>query len=92
MPGALETRRRAFSFPKISSLQSFRHFLPLLPPATERYPRDMNILRPLVVLLLVFGGGGLYFGGLVIGGGGLGLILVICLIVYFTGGFRGSKG
>jgi hypothetical protein len=26
-----------------------------------------------------------------IGGGGLGLILLICLVIYFMGGFRGSK-
>jgi hypothetical protein len=39
----------------------------------------------------LFGGGGFYFGGPMIGGGGLGLILLIGLVVYFMGGFRGSK-
>ena len=48
----------------------------------------MNILLVLVVLLLLFGGGGFYFGGPVIGGGGIGLILLICLLVYIFGGFR----
>jgi hypothetical protein len=51
----------------------------------------MNILLLLVVLILLFGGGGFYFGGPVIGGSGLGLVLLICLIVYLTGGFRSSK-
>src|ERR1041385_6197701 len=48
----------------------------------------MNILLILVVLLLLFGGGGFYLGGPVFGGSALGLILVICLVVYFMGGFR----
>ncbi len=48
----------------------------------------MNILLLLVVLLLLFGGGGFYFGGPVIGGGGIGLILLICLVVFLMGGFR----
>jgi hypothetical protein len=39
----------------------------------------------------LFGGGGFYFGGPVIGGSGLGLILLICLIVFLMGGFRNSK-
>ena len=52
---------------------------------------SMNILLLLVVLLLLFGGGGFYMGGPVYGGSGFGLILVIALIVYFMGGFRGSK-
>jgi hypothetical protein len=55
------------------------------------YFNDMNILLLIVVLLLLFGGGGFYFGGPVIGGGGLGLILLICLVIYFAGGFRSSK-
>jgi len=45
----------------------------------------------MVVLLLLFGGGGFYFGGPVIGGSGLGLVLLICLIVFIMGGFRSSK-
>ena len=48
----------------------------------------MNILLLMVVLLLLFGGGGFYFGGPVIGGSGLGLVLLICLVVYLVGGFR----
>lgn len=51
----------------------------------------MNLLLLVVVLLLVFGGGGFYFGGPVIGGSGLGLILLICLVAYFMGGFRGAR-
>jgi len=52
------------------------------------YSVVMNALLLIVVLLLLFGGGGFYFGGPVIGGGGLGLILVICLVMYVMGGFR----
>ena len=51
----------------------------------------MNILLLIVVLLLLFGGGGFYFGGPVIGGSGLGLILMVCLIVWIMGGFRTRK-
>jgi len=49
---------------------------------------SMNLLIILLVLLLLFGGGGFYFGGPIIGGSGLGLILLIALIVYMTGGWR----
>ncbi len=49
----------------------------------------MNIILLLVVLLLLFGGGGFYVGGPLFGGGALGLVLVIALVVYFLGGFRG---
>jgi len=59
--------------------------------AAACYINAMNILLLVVVLLLLFGGGGFYFGGPVIGGSGLGLILLICLVIYFMGGFRGSK-
>src|ERR1017187_3570324 len=52
------------------------------------YLVGMNILLLMVVLLLLFGGGGFYFGGPVIGGSGLGLVLLICLVVYLLGGFR----
>ena len=52
------------------------------------YVTGMNILLLMLVLLLLFGGGGFYFGGPVIGGSGLGLVLVICLVVYLLGGFR----
>ena len=55
------------------------------------YLACMNTLLLIVVLLLLFGGGGFYFGGPVIGGGGLGLILLICLIVFLMGGFRTTK-
>lgn len=48
----------------------------------------MNLLLLIVVLLFVFGGGGFYFGGPVIGGSGLGLALLVCLVIYLTGGFR----
>jgi len=48
----------------------------------------MNLILLMVVLLLLFGGGGFYFGGPAIGGGGLGLILLICLIIFLMGGFR----
>ena len=51
----------------------------------------MNALLLILVLLLLFGGGGFYFGGPAIGGGTLGLILLICLGVYFMGGFRTRK-
>ena len=54
----------------------------------ECYRTSMNTLLVLLVLLLLFGGGGFYFGGPVIGCGGLGLVLVICLIIYCMGGFR----
>jgi hypothetical protein len=48
----------------------------------------INTLLLIVVLLLLFGGGGFYFGGPVIGGSGLGLILLICLVIYFMGEVR----
>jgi hypothetical protein len=61
---------------------------PIVAVAAKRYRGAMNLLLLVFVLLLLFGGGGFYFGGPVIGGGGLGLVLVICLIIYFLGGFR----
>ena len=48
----------------------------------------MNTLLLIIVLLLLFGGGGFYLGGPVYGGSGLGLVLLICLIIYLMGGFR----
>ena len=51
----------------------------------------MNLLLLIIVLLLLFGGGGFYIGGPAVGGGGLGLIILICLIIYLFGGFRGRK-
>jgi hypothetical protein len=56
--------------------------------AAACYRGGMNLLILVIIFLLLFGGGGFYFGGPVIGGGGLGLILLICLIVYFMGGWR----
>jgi hypothetical protein len=50
-----------------------------------------DILLLMVVRLRLFGGGGFCFAGLVIGGSGLGLILVICLVIYCPGGFRSTK-
>lgn len=40
-----------------------------------------------MVLLLLFGGGGFYLGGSIIGGSGLGLVLLVCLLIYLEGGF-----
>jgi hypothetical protein len=48
----------------------------------------MNLLLLVVILLLLFGGGGFYWGGPAYGGGGLGLVLLICLIIFLVGGFR----
>lgn len=51
----------------------------------------MNLVVLIIVLLLLFGGGGFYFGGPAFGGGAIGLILLICLIVFLFGGFRSRK-
>jgi hypothetical protein len=59
--------------------------------AVAGYLGGMNILLILVVLLLLFGGGGFYLGGPVIGGSALGMVLLICLVVFLAGGFRNSK-
>ena len=48
----------------------------------------MNPLVLILILVLLFGGGGFYFGGPSVGGGGIGLIFVIALIIYLSGGFR----
>jgi len=61
---------------------------PIAQVATEVYPTIMSPILLILVLLLLFGGGGLYLGGPVIGGGGFGLILLVCLVVYFMGGLR----
>src|SRR5271165_6747717 len=61
---------------------------PIESAPVECYHAAMNLLLLIIVLLLLFGGGGFYFGGPVIGGGGVGLILLICLIVFLMGGFR----
>jgi hypothetical protein len=52
---------------------------------------NMNLLVVLILLLLLCGGGGFYFGGPVYGGSGVGLVLLICLVVFLVGGFRGGK-
>ena len=51
----------------------------------------MNPLLLIIILLLVFGGGGFYMGGPAYGGSGIGLILLICLIIFLVGGFRGKR-
>jgi hypothetical protein len=51
----------------------------------------MNSLLLIIILVLLFGGGGLYIGGPAYGGSALGVILLVSLIVFLTGGFRGSK-
>jgi len=61
---------------------------PIARGAPGDYHAPMNLILLFVILLLLFGGGGFYFGGPAIGGGGLGLILLICLIVFLAGGFR----
>ena len=48
----------------------------------------MNPLLLIIILLLLFGGGGFYIGGPVYGGSGIGLILVVCLIIFCFGGLR----
>ncbi len=49
----------------------------------------VNLLLLIIVLLLLFGGGGSHVGGPAFGGGDLGLVLLIVLVVYLMGGFRG---
>ena len=61
---------------------------PIEADAAASYLAPMNPILLVLLLVLLFGGGGFYFGGPMIGGGGLGLILVICLIVYLMGGWR----
>jgi hypothetical protein len=52
------------------------------------YYTNMNMLLLVLVLLLLLGGGGFYLGGPVFGGSAVGLILLICLIIFLMGGFR----
>ena len=61
---------------------------PMVRIVAAGYLAVMNLLLVLVLFLLMFGGGGYYYGGPVYGGSGLGLVLVVCLVVYFLGGFR----
>jgi hypothetical protein len=51
----------------------------------------MNLIVLVIVLLLLFGGGGFYLGGPAFGCGGLGLVLLICLVIFFMGGFRAKN-
>jgi hypothetical protein len=57
----------------------------------EWYGENMNPLLLIIVLILLFGGGGFYFGGPAIAGGGIGLILLICLVIYLMGGLRSKN-
>jgi hypothetical protein len=59
--------------------------------AGNRYVHTMNPILLILILLLLFGGGGFYFGGPAVGGGGVGLIILICLIVYLMGGWRAKN-
>jgi hypothetical protein len=78
--------------PKPDRLLGWLEFLvgkgPIVAVAAECYFATMGLILLILVLVILFGGGGFYFGGPVIGGGGLGLVLLICLIIYFVGGFR----
>jgi hypothetical protein len=46
------------------------------------YFSTMNRVLLIVVLLLLLGGGGFYLGGPAFGGGGLGLVLLICHVMF----------
>ena len=74
-----------------NSVTAFRYLVGERPMAASEvtwYLSTMNLLLLIFVLVLLFGGGGFYFGGPAIAGGGLGLVLVVCLVILFTGGFR----
>jgi hypothetical protein len=64
---------------------------PISAIGASAYAVDMNLLVLVIVLLLLFGGGGFYIGGPAYGGGGLGLVLLICVIVWLFGGFGGGR-
>jgi hypothetical protein len=81
---------RVFGWPVISKPARRQHRAKEPVGATDYY-RLMNTLLLIVVLLLLLGGGGFYYGGPAYGGGGIGLILLICLIIYLFGGFRGRN-
>ena len=55
------------------------------------YLNVMNPLLLIIILLMLFGGGGYYAGGPVYGGGGIGLIVLVCLVIYLMGGLRTKK-
>ena len=61
---------------------------PIEGPLPVWYLPSMNLIVLVLVLLLLFGGGGFYYGGPVYGGSGIGLILLVCLVIYLFGGFR----
>jgi hypothetical protein len=72
----------------------FRHMggkHPIPDSAAPWYILPMNLVLLVIVLLLVFGGGGFYLGGPAIGGGGVGLILLVCLVIFLMGGFRAKN-
>ena len=78
----------------VSSASSFEQPVgerPISPAPAVHYAAPMNPLLLIVILLLLFGGGGFYVGGPSGGGGGLGLIILICLIVFLFGGFRSKN-
>ncbi len=82
LPGILSERVRALGTPKTWGEGPIEHVrLPW-------YRDTMNLIVLIIVLMLLFGGGGFYIGGPAFGGGGLGLVLLICLIIYLMGGFR----
>ncbi|MCE0497164.1 MAG: hypothetical protein LV481_04370 [Methylacidiphilales bacterium] len=45
----------------------------------------MNLLTFLIVVMLLLGCGGFYLGGPLVGGSGFGLILLVLLVLVFTG-------
>ena len=57
----------------------------------QHYFKSMNTLSLIAVLLLLFGGGGFFLSGPVIGGSELGVILLLCLAIFRTGGFSTRK-
>ena len=61
---------------------------PIEPVTPVCYLSPMNMLLLILVLILLFGGGGLYLGGPAIGGVSVRFILLVCLVIYFLGGFR----
>ena len=69
-------------------LSGLAGLLPIAVLAPVWYLRRMNLLLIIIVLFLLLGGGGFYIGGPVIGGSGLGLVLLICLVIFIMGGFR----
>ena len=81
-PQSRETKAR---FVQLGSVEGL---YPIEGVRMECYHSIMNLILLIVILLLLFGGGGFYIGGPVFGGGGLGLVLLICLVIFLMGGFR----